>query len=177
MKLSTKIAIAASLAALAALLVGAAAFGSGTPAVRGQACGHVGEHRNNRSGTEYVCEQRTGDPCPVWHAAHPVKGPWPKPSPCLCPSKSPSTSPAASPSTPASTSAHASPSSSKTVPAAASPSGSPRPPAVSSVPVPVADQLPVTGLPTVVFVIAAVGVLLIVGGAVLLIVPLRRRNT
>lgn len=151
---------AAALAVTAVALVFAAgvAHGSEEPAKRGAACISVGEHRANRSGIEYVCEQRAGDLCPVWHAAHPTKGPWPKPSPCACPSKSTSSAP----------------------PVDSSPSASK--PAVSTSPAlhtsttPVAAELPVTGTPTVVGLIAVIGLLSVLAGGAILVETIRRRD-
>jgi len=165
-KLAWICAVAVAVTALALVFAAGAAHGTDEPAQRGAACTNVGEHRKNRSGTEYVCEQRPGDDCPVWHAAHPKKGPWPKPSPCICPSKSPSPSVSSSPSK--SASASSSPSQSTTsagIPAA----GAPAPGTT-----PVGNTLPVTGLPTVVIGAATVGVLLVLAGVALLVVSLRR---
>jgi hypothetical protein len=148
---------AAALAATVFALVFAAgaAHGSNEPAVRGAACAHVGEHRSNRSGTEYVCEQRPGDRCPVWHAAHPVRGNWPKPSPCLCPSHPAGHTPSASPS-------RSKPATQRSSLAASLP---PRTPVVTSpAPAPVADQLPVTSGPEVVGLLGVGFLLLGVGG-------------
>jgi hypothetical protein len=194
---AARVGIVAMLAVLATLLVGAAAFGSAAdhdrsigqirvvePCTAGQAHANQGRGALGEHGDAFYRCRETAPGCFQWkwqYDGRPKSGHTWSPRPCpACspsPSKSPSTSPAAPQSTPASTSAHPSPSSSKSPSAAASPPESPRPPAVSSVPVPVADQLPVTGVPTVVFGIAATGLLLIIVGAVLLIVPFRRRRT
>jgi LPXTG-motif cell wall-anchored protein len=147
-------------AALVGVVLGLAflatdARGSDGPAVRGAACTKVGEHRKNRSGTEYVCAQRVGDDCPVWHAADPKKGPWPKPSPCVCPSKSAS----------APASLHT-PKSPNSKPAASG----------SASTTPAAKILPVTGAPTTVGAITALGLLMVAGGAAVLLTLARRRD-
>jgi len=154
-------AVALLLTGLALVLAAGVAHGTDEPAQRGAACTNVGEYRKNRSGTEYVCEQRRGDDCPVWHAAHPKKGPWPKPWPCICPSKSASVSPSPSRSvTPGQSTTSSTP-----------PVDTPAPGAT-----PVGNILPVTGLPTVVVGATTVGVLLILAGLILLVVSLRRPN-
>jgi hypothetical protein len=168
--LNRKVAITFVFAVLASavlIAVAAAAFGSDVPVQRGAACTHVGQVAKNRHGVKYVCEQRPGDDCPRYHALNPQPGPWPPRSTLPCATCSPSPSPSAS------GSAHASPTGSK---AAANPSGSPTPPPTSSTPVPVADQLPVTGVPTVVIGIATTGGLLIAAGVALVLGTIRRRN-
>jgi hypothetical protein len=163
--------IAALITAFAVLLFASAAHGSDEPAVRGQSCAKIGEHRKNRSGTEYVCEQRRGDSCPVWHAAHPTKGPWSKPSPCLCPSKSPSVSPPPSPSK--STSTSPSPSRSAT-PGQSTTSSMPPVDTPGTGTTPVGNTLPVTGTPTVIGAITVFGFLCLLGGGALLVFGVRR---
>lgn len=187
MTLNRKVAITfvfALLASAALIAVAAAAFGSDVPVQRGAACAHVGQVAADRQGVKYICEQRTVDDCPRWHALHPAPGPWPSRStlPCAKCSPSPSVSPSPSPSPSASTSppASTSPSASKSPSPSGSGStaGSPPPPgSVKTTPVADTGVLPVTGLPTVVVGIAATGALLIVSGAVLFVASLRRRRT
>jgi hypothetical protein len=142
-KLSSRITLV--LAGLA-VVVGALLLGAGIgyasdpgPARRGQPCAVEGSYARDRSGDLYICEQRKGDKCNVWHAAEPRSGNWGKPSPCVCPSKSPSLSPSASPSVSPS---KASPSPSRPT-VAGSPSVAPQPSTV-----PVGNTLPVTGAGT-----------------------------
>lgn len=113
---------------------------------RGQPCSTIGEEGKNRNGVKYVCDQRDGDPCPVFHAANPRKGPWvQRPTP-ECPecSKPVADKPADVPAKPA-----------EAAPVA--------PPKTVVPPVkPVADELPTTGPP--VWLLAAVGLALLAAG-------------
>jgi hypothetical protein len=184
---AARVGIVAMLAVLATLLVGAAAFGFGKPgdhdkpigqikvvepctaaqAHANQGRGALGEHGTD----QYRCRE-TKPGCFTWvwqYDGRPSSGKsYYKPT---CPACKPS------PSTPASSTAHASPSSSRSASAVASPSGSPTPPPASSTPVPVAQQLPITGVPTVVIGIATTGGLLIAAGAALVLGTIRRRRT
>lgn len=173
MTLNRKVTLAFAFAILAsAALIGvaAAAFGSTTPVQRGAACAHVGQVAANRQGVKYICEERAGDGCPRWHALNPQPGPWPSRSTLPCAKCSPS------PSKPASASASSSPSHPASTSTTAA--GSPMPPPVSTAPVPVTDQLPVTGLSTVVSGALWTGGLLLLAGVLFVVVPrvARRRN-
>lgn len=169
--LRTRIALAVAglVVIVGSFLVGSgiAYAGSDTgPARRGQPCDKAGAIVNDRSGDPYICEQRPGDECKVWHAHRPKPGNWGQPSPCVCPSSSPGT--------PASQSLSASPKPSTSPNKSATAAGSPSiTPVGNDAPI-----LAVTGTDDTVRWVALAGAAMVLAGAgLLLAVGYRSRRT
>jgi LPXTG-motif cell wall-anchored protein len=181
--LSTRIALtfAAILGALTLSAGVAYATSDSGPARRGQPCDVAGSYARDRSGDLYVCEQRKDDRCNVWHAAAPRPGDWGKPSPCVCPSKSPSVSASSSPKPSVSPSKSPSTSASPSKPASQSPtksaSASPSPTTANPSPSNVAVTLPVTGESNTLLLLSWSAVLIGAGLGLLVFAKSRRRAT